>query len=226
MEPSINQQMPEPATKNKTWLWIIVIILVAGLVGAGVYYWQNMEAKKLVQANEEKIRAEMQNKITEAESKITELGNKITEQQKNIDELTLQARSNIFDPNLLKVGDKIVNMTITALQAVDSNKPINIPENYTVNFTGQVNINGAFYFNDLLGRYCFTVDQTDWNKLPKPSHDTRNPALCFNEIPEMVVEKIKTQKDLLSNIVIDNYSIFSYPRNEVSNRADLIKINN
>lgn len=225
MEPIINQQMPEPETKNKTWLWIIVIILVAGLVGAGVYYWQNMEAKKMATSAEEKVRSEMQVKITEADSKIAELENKITEKQKNIDELTLQIRANIFDPNLLKIGDKVVNMTTTALQALDTNKTINIPENYTVDFTGQVNINGTFYFNDLLGRYCFTVDQADWNKLPKPSHDTRNPALCFNETSEIVVEKIKTQKDKLSNIVIDNYSILS-SLNEVSNRAELIKINN
>ncbi len=85
MEPITSQPIPEPATKNKTWLWIIVIILVAGLVGAGVYYWQNMEAKKMLTIAEEKVRNEMQAKITEAENRATDLGNKLTEQQKTIE---------------------------------------------------------------------------------------------------------------------------------------------
>ncbi len=85
MEPIMNQTMPMPETKNKTWLWIIIVILVAGLVGAGVYYWQNMKAKKMASMSEEKVRNEMQTKITEAENKTTDLGNKLTEQQKNIE---------------------------------------------------------------------------------------------------------------------------------------------
>ncbi len=85
MEPIINQQMPMPETKNKTWLWLVIIILVAGLVSAGVYYWQNMKAKKMATSAEEKVRSEMQIKITEAENRTTDLGNKLIEQQKTIE---------------------------------------------------------------------------------------------------------------------------------------------
>lgn len=96
MEPIINQQMPEPATKNKTWLWIVVIILVAGLVGAGVYYWQNMEAKKMATSAEEKVRSEMQVKITEAESQANDLANKLSAVEAKLSELEkIQLSSNL-----------------------------------------------------------------------------------------------------------------------------------
>lgn len=91
MEPTINQQMPMPETKNKTWLWIIIMILVTGLSGTGIYYWQNMEAKKMAATTEEKVRSEMQAKITlltqqlnEANSKVTNVENDLNnEKQKN-----------------------------------------------------------------------------------------------------------------------------------------------
>lgn len=84
MEPIINQQMPEPTAKNKTWLWIIIIILVAGLVGAGVYYWQSLKTKQLVQSNEEKIANtthEFQTKLDEANNQISFLENTLNQEK-------------------------------------------------------------------------------------------------------------------------------------------------
>lgn len=69
MEPIINQQISMPEKKNKTWLWIVIIIFVALLAGAGVYYWQNMEAKKLAQTIEDQDKIEQQ-KITTSEEKL------------------------------------------------------------------------------------------------------------------------------------------------------------
>lgn len=94
MEPIINQQMQTPTPKSKTWLWIVIIILVALLAGAGVYYWQNMEAKKMTTTAEEKVRSEMQIKITEAESKLTEL-------QKNLNELKADIANTNESPNIV-----------------------------------------------------------------------------------------------------------------------------
>ena len=92
----INQQMSSPAPKSKAWLWIVSIILVAGLVGAGVYYWQNMEAKQMAATTEEKVRNEMQAKITEAENKINELTNKLSATENKITELeSIQTANNL-----------------------------------------------------------------------------------------------------------------------------------
>ncbi|MDQ5938735.1 MAG: hypothetical protein QG603_281 [Patescibacteria group bacterium] len=107
MEPIINQQMPMPENKNKTWLWIIIVLLVAGLAGAGVYYWQNMEAKKLATTAEEKVRSEMQVKITEAESKLAEAQNiKTTNWYSDfITKITQLDIANIYDPKCQKLID-------------------------------------------------------------------------------------------------------------------------
>ncbi|MFA6253616.1 MAG: hypothetical protein WCV69_04920 [Patescibacteria group bacterium] len=88
MEPIINQQMPNEVPKNKTWLWIVLIIVVALLASGGVYYWQSLNIAKQSQTAAEKVRAEMQLKITEAETKNTELQNKIIEQEEKITTLT------------------------------------------------------------------------------------------------------------------------------------------
>jgi len=69
--------MPTPEPKNKTWLWILIVIIVALLAGGGVYAWQNQQAQKQNQTATEKVRNEMQQKITEAENKLADLQTKL-----------------------------------------------------------------------------------------------------------------------------------------------------
>lgn len=226
MEPIINQQMPMPETKNKTWLWIITMLLVAGLVGAGIYYWQNMEAKKMATATEEKTRNEMQVKITEAESKINTLQSQLTAQQKTIDDLAQQKNIfNIFDPNVLKVGDKIVDMTVLAIGPVSPNTPIDVMQNYKATFKGQANISGKFHLDEILGDYCMYIDQPDWAKIPQSSIDNRAPQFCISNPDIQAIKKIISENNGNANITIDDYTINQYPT-EISNQATLIKINN
>ncbi len=226
MEPIINQQIPMSETKSKTWLWIIVIILVAGLASAGVYYWQNMEAKKLALSAEEKVRSEMQIKITEAESKLDTLKNTITEQQKNIEELKkINSISNIFDPTMIKVDDEIVGMKISSIEQVNTKVPLDLKENFKVVFKGQANISGKFYLDEILRDYCISVDQLDWVKIPQSNSDGRAPWLCVTNPDIEAIKKIISDNNGNTNITIDDYTIYQYP-SETSNTATLIKINN
>jgi len=222
----MNQAMPEPEAKNKTWLWIVIVILVAGLVGAGVYYWQNMEAKKMASMSEEKVRNEMQAKITEAEGKLAELQNQLTAQQKTIADLAQQKNIfNIFDPNILKVGDKIVDMTVVSIGPFNPNTPIDVMQNYKATFKGQANISGKFHLDEILGNYCMYVDQPDWTKIPQSSIDNRAPQFCVSNPDIQAIKKIISENNGAANITIDDYTINQYP-SEISNQATLIKINN
>ena len=226
MESNINQ-VPTPMPKNKTWLWIVLIIIVALLAGGGVYYWQSLEARKLIKTNEEKVRAEMQTKITETENKVSDLENKLAEQLKNIEELTAKTSSNIFDPNTLKVGDKVAGMTVISTGPVNTKKPLHILDNYKVSFSGQISVSGKLYLSDMFNKYCFDVAQSDWSKLPKSYNDSRKPWFCFIDADEAsttsMKESLSKNSDIV-NITIDDYIINQYPA-EISNNATLIKIN-
>jgi len=101
--------MPTPEPKNKTWLWILIVIIVALLAGGGVYYWQNQQAQKQNQTATEKIRNEMQIKITEAENKTTELINKLSETETKLNELEKNQSANRLctdDPTTSAIGSK------------------------------------------------------------------------------------------------------------------------
>lgn len=226
MEPIINQQISMTEKKNKTWLWIVVIILAAGLTGAGVYYWQNIEAKNLALSAEEKVRSEMQVKITEAENKLAESQNQLITQQKTINDIRQQkSPSNTFDPTTTKVGDEIVNMKISSIGPVNAKEPLDVTQNYKVIFKGQANISGKFYLDEILRDYCISVDQLDWVKLPQSNNDSRAPWLCVTNPDVEAIKKIMSDNNGNTNITIDDYTIYQYP-SEASNTATLIKINN
>ncbi len=215
--------MPMPKPKNKTWLWVLVVIIVALLAGGGVYYWQSMEAKKSIAANGDKIRAEMQTKITNAENKISELENKLSEQQKTIDDLCRQADINVFNSDNIKVGDSVANMTILSVKtSYDTDAQL---KNYEIQFSGQATLSGQIYESDMsTGRekeICFKVDSSDQSILPAEvgSPKTRV-VLCFSNLAE--AKKMLTQ-NTWTKIVIDNYKLklIGY---DLITTADLIKI--
>ncbi len=101
METIINQQISMPEKKNKTWLWIVVIILAAGLTGAGVYYWQNMEAKKMASVNEQKVRNEMQQKIDVPNNQVVECQQNLIECNQ---ELTIASSTGKYNPLFPPIG--------------------------------------------------------------------------------------------------------------------------
>lgn len=224
MESTINQMpMPMPEPKNKTWLWVLIVIIVALLAGGGVYAWQNMNAEKQSQVAAEKVRNEMQQKITETENKLADLQTKLDEQQKTIDDLCRQADINVFNSDNIKVGDSVANMTILSVKtSYDTDAQL---KNYEIQFSGQATLSGQIYESDMsTGRekeICFKVDSSDQGILPAEvgSPKTRV-VLCFSNLAE--AKKMLTQ-NTWTKIVIDNYKLklIGY---DLITTADLIKI--
>ena len=137
----------------------------------------------------------------------------------------LQTGENVFDPNLLKVGDKIGNMTVKEIGPMNISDPIDVNNNYKVSFTGKVNVSGELFFSELGNKYCFDVNQVDWVKIPKLKNDERYPWFCLNKTNAATIDDIISANEGKANITIDNYILSEYPTSG-SDTADLIKINN
>ncbi len=215
--------------KSNSGLMVVIIIIVALVAGGGVYYWQSLNIAKQSQAAAEKVRNEMQQKITEAETKTTELQNKLAEQQKTIDDLTLLKNSpNLVNVSNARVGDVVVGMTITSIGKVNTSAPDDLSPNYEITFNGQTTIAGNFTHSEFSGDYMFTVNPTDEIKLPRATSDRLPSVLCLNNVNDpsndSAIKKIVEKNNGAANITIADYTISGYPT-EVCPMAKIIKIN-
>ena len=118
---------------------------------------------------------------------------------------------NVFRSEDVKVGDKIVGMTVTSIE----------PSRIT--FKGQVTLHGVVtnYSSDepiMQGNTCFSVDDSDVSKVPKIVDDDRPIWFCFTNVDAAS----KVLKDGPATITIDDYLIDSL-ESEVWNTATFIK---
>ena len=140
--------------------------------------------------------------------------------------------TNEFDLNKIKIGDKIVGMTVRSILPYDeSAKSLPLASNVKIQFKGQVTITGIYYYecpgfegkcSEDKERLCFKdLDEVSQKKMPILKNG-RNPIwFCFANVNE--AKNLLTPNTGNKSVLIDNYTLNVYP-SEVIDTADLIKV--
>jgi len=129
-------------------------------------------------------------------------------------------QNNLFDLSVVKVGDKIVGLTISSIEPFKESAGELSYDNAKVKFSGQKAITGTYHYNDILASDCIgDIEEV----LPKIKEDTRSAWLCFTN-KQLADQKLASYKDGDEiSVLIKDYNINSYPA-EVANTAELIDL--
>ena len=139
---------------------------------------------------------------------------------------------NEFDLNEIKIGDKVIGMTVQSIAPYDESvKSLPLASNVKIQFKGQVTITGIYYYecpgfegkcSEDKERLCFKdLDEVSQKKMPILKNG-RNPIwFCFANANE--AKKLLTPNTGKKSVLIDNYTLNVYP-SEVIDTADLIKV--
>lgn len=203
----INLYDPSRRGKNKgfsrPFLIIVVALITAGLVGFGVWYWQQQEMRKL----EDSYKTQITKPKTSPSPSLSPSPTISPEEVTN----------NEFELDKVKVGDKVVGMTIVSI------------EPYLIKFSGETTITGTYkYYGDneaFLANNVFfeNLDSASLSKIPKVVSDTRN--IWFGFSNQDYAKSIFGSKGSFgtATIVINDYTI-NLAQSEVWNTATLIKV--
>lgn len=207
---------------TKVVITVLLVLLTAGAVGAGVYYVLNENFKKEREASAESEKA-LQEQIDAL--------NKVVAKKTSTQEDTII--SNVFDVMNVKIGDKVANMTVTGVGKALEDSPLEFgKENAKVSFSGRTTLTGTYAYigddqpamiNDFL---TFQVEPASIKYLPIINGDQRNNFTFSNATEAKKLFGITTGKSSSGNatVVIDNYSFVIFP-GEGSNSATLISKN-
>lgn len=135
--------------------------------------------------------------------------------------------SNVFTPSTLNDGDIVVGMEVARKDLVETDG-ISLG---TVQFRGATLIQGTFMYaknDEMSGELLlFTADPSSANKLPKMSHDRRDPIFVFSN-----VEKAKKLfgisddvKSLTGKAVVEiDHFVINYQEKDIYNTAQLNEV--
>lgn len=136
--------------------------------------------------------------------------------------------NNKVNINTAKVGDKIEEMTITSMQPFNSSQGGISNSNAKINFKGKVTITGTIScISDELdpGLNHVAMNNLDSQSkiiLPSLQDETNLGYIDFNNPTSNLAKSLcQTYNGKQTSLVIDNYTINSYPGAMVFNTADL-----
>jgi hypothetical protein len=134
---------------------------------------------------------------------------------------------NTFDVTTVKVGDKVMGLTVSKVNKINNDEPIGL-ENAGINFTGQKTLTGTYEINSedvaiLGGQTCFYPNDDSSALMPIMKGETRDTWFCFTntEAANTLLSKGGTKGT--ATVVISDYYIIGMGAS-VWNTAKIISV--
>lgn len=120
-------------------------------------------------------------------------------------------------PVQISVGQKYGNFVVSRI--FDYSEPDY--ESYIINFTGEAVVSGSYFFEDMPGADCFSVDTKDQSQLPHGLPYVDTASLCLNG-DKANLEKLK--KTVHPTIRITDFGIYVTGKDGSPIRAKLEEV--
>ncbi len=163
-----------------------------------------------------------------AETRLSEARLLYANEQNSVNKAQVIAQ-NDFDPLKIKLGDKIVGMTLVSLgPIINIDKPLSA-DDVDAKFSGSVTLSGNYVFdmNDFAGSEMaclYLTDPIELAKLPRVmGAPDQNSVLCFSNIDRVKEVFGPKYSSGRATVMIDDYQVLYAPA-EVVNSATLIRL--
>jgi|SRR3989344_369540 len=133
--------------------------------------------------------------------------------------------NNLLSVHVVRVGDKIGNFTIKAIDIFPFIYPDDKSQDFTVELSGEETVGGVVFWNDMFRQPCFIVNKEDTHKIPQ-FKEWNNPQahFCFKN-NTLAQDQLRTTPGATSSatILIRDYK-FIFSHKEGDNETTFVRI--